>query len=39
MKGSDRIQSFGTMTQVHSTVRNNTPDNCAPPGSVPGCIG
>jgi hypothetical protein len=27
----------GAVTLTHSTVRNNDPDNCAPPGSVPSC--
>ncbi|WP_461067209.1 right-handed parallel beta-helix repeat-containing protein [Streptomyces pseudoechinosporeus] len=29
----------GTVTLNRSTVRDNTPDNCFPPGSVPGCTG
>ncbi|WP_329583100.1 hypothetical protein [Streptomyces sp. NBC_01361] len=29
----------GTVTLDDSTVRNNEPDNCFPPGSVPGCTG
>lgn len=29
----------GTVTLDKSKVRDNTPDNCAPPGAVPGCTG
>jgi hypothetical protein len=29
----------GPVTLIRSTVTNNTADNCAPPGSVPGCTG
>jgi hypothetical protein len=30
----------GTVTlNPHTDVSSNTPDNCAPPGSVPGCVG
>ena len=31
------IWNQGTATLNNSTVTGNTPDNCAPPGSVPGC--
>ncbi|MEU1625045.1 right-handed parallel beta-helix repeat-containing protein [Streptomyces sp. NPDC020096] len=33
------IFNSGTVTLDRSTVRDNHPDNCAPFGSVPGCIG
>jgi hypothetical protein len=29
----------GTVTATHSVIRANTPDNCSPAGSVPGCVG
>ena len=29
----------GTVTLDKSNVSGNTPDNCAPPGAVPGCTG
>ncbi|MEU6666668.1 hypothetical protein [Streptomyces sp. NPDC046727] len=31
------IRNDGTVTLIRTTVRNNFPENCAPPGSVPGC--
>ncbi|MGQ4416602.1 nitrous oxide reductase family maturation protein NosD [Streptomyces sp. SAS_269] len=31
--------SSATATLNNSRVRKNTPDNCAPSGSVPGCVG
>ncbi|PZR79636.1 MAG: hypothetical protein DLM65_10210 [Candidatus Aeolococcus gillhamiae] len=33
------IYNDGTVTLSNSTVRHNTPNNCSPPGSVPGCTG
>ncbi|MFE4918378.1 hypothetical protein [Streptomyces sp. NPDC056661] len=35
--GGGIYKSGGTVTLDQSVVRDNTPDNCAPPGSVPGC--
>jgi hypothetical protein len=29
----------GTVTLVTSTIRNNTPNNCFPLGTIPGCVG
>ena len=29
----------GTVTLNHTDVNSNTPDNCVPPGAVPGCTG
>jgi hypothetical protein len=33
------IQNSGTITVRRSIIRANTPDNCAPANSVPGCTG
>ena len=33
------IANQGTVTLTDSTVSGNKPDNCFPPGSVPGCTG
>jgi len=37
--GGGIYKSGGTVALDRSVVRNNTPDNCAPPGSVLGCTG
>lgn len=37
--GGGIYNNVGTVTLIHSTVRHNRPDNCAPTGSVPGCTG
>lgn len=37
--GGGIFSQFGTVLSTDSRVRNNDPDNCAPAGSVPGCIG
>ncbi|MET8277188.1 hypothetical protein ABZV54_44660, partial [Streptomyces sp. NPDC005096] len=37
--GGGIYKAGGTVTLDQSVVRDNTPDNCAPPGSVPGCTG
>lgn len=37
--GINQQSPSATVTLIQSQVRNNTPDNCAPPGSVPGCTG
>ena len=29
----------GSVDLLRSVVRNNTPDNCAPSGAIPGCVG
>jgi len=29
----------GTVTLNHTDVSGNNPDNCEPPGAVPGCVG
>ena len=29
----------GTVTLAKTSVTDNAPDNCAPPGTVPGCVG
>ena len=36
--GGGVFNSAGTAVFNRSVVRNNQPDNCSPPGSVPGCI-
>ena len=36
--GGGVFNSAGTAVFNRSIVRNNQPDNCSPPGSVPGCI-
>ena len=33
------IANQGTVTLTDSTVSGNTPDNCTPAGSIPGCTG
>ncbi|MFD7320187.1 hypothetical protein ACFV9D_03710 [Streptomyces sp. NPDC059875] len=37
--GGGIVNAGGTVTLTRSDVVNNRPDNCAPPGSVAGCIG
>jgi hypothetical protein len=37
--GGGVYKASGTVTLDRSGVRKNNPDNCAPPGSVPGCFG
>ena len=37
--GGGIYKSSGTVTLDHSWARKNSPDNCAPTGSVPGCFG
>lgn len=37
--GGGIYNAGGTVTLIHSRVRHNHPDNCAPPGSVTGCPG
>ncbi|MCX5147726.1 MULTISPECIES: hypothetical protein [unclassified Streptomyces] len=37
--GGGIYKAGGSLTLDRSVVRNNTPDNCAPPGSVLGCTG
>ena len=37
--GSGVCKASGTVTLDRSWVRKNNPDNCTPPGSVPGCFG
>lgn len=37
--GINQQSPSATVTLSQSQVRNNTPDNCAPSGSVPGCVG
>src|SRR4051812_31995007 len=37
--GGGIFNDGGSVTLHKSKVKKNTPDNCAPPGSVPGCTG
>jgi hypothetical protein len=37
--GGGIFQNSGTTTLTRSIIRANTPDNCAPANSVPGCTG
>ncbi|MFD1272214.1 hypothetical protein ACFQ51_10815 [Streptomyces kaempferi] len=37
--GGGIYKAGGSLSLDRSVVRNNTPDNCAPPGSVLGCTG
>jgi len=37
--GGGIFNSFGTVTLNRTIVANNSPDNCRPTGSVPGCSG
>ena len=37
--GGGVYNAGGTLTLDRSGVRQNKPDNCTPPGSVPGCFG
>ena len=38
-EGGGIVNAGGNVTLDHSNVSGNTPDNCAPPGAVPGCTG
>ena len=33
------IRNSGSVTLTHTRVRSNTPDNCAPRGTITGCAG
>ncbi len=37
--GGGIFNAGGTVSLSHSTVTGNTPDNCEPPGTIPGCVG
>jgi hypothetical protein len=37
--GGGIFNAAGTVTLSHSLVRKNSPDNCSPANSVPGCLG
>ncbi|MEU8030518.1 hypothetical protein AB0C13_18025 [Streptomyces sp. NPDC049099] len=37
--GGGIFYTAGTVTLTNSRVRNNAPDNCAPPNTIPGCTG
>ena len=37
--GGGIFKNGGPVTLTASTVTRNTPDNCAPPGSITGCTG
>jgi hypothetical protein len=37
--GGGIFNSGGTVTLAGTSITGNTPDNCAPPGSVAGCTG
>jgi hypothetical protein len=37
--GGGIYKASGTVTLNQSLVRDNNPDNCDPPGSIPGCTG
>ncbi|MFF7355214.1 hypothetical protein ACFZA1_21540 [Streptomyces filipinensis] len=37
--GGGIVNGGGTLTLTNSRVRDNAPDNCAPPHTVPGCTG
>jgi predicted outer membrane repeat protein len=37
--GGGIFRASGTVTLNQSRVRDNSPDNCDPPGSIPGCLG
>ncbi|GAA4635998.1 hypothetical protein GCM10023196_083920 [Actinoallomurus vinaceus] len=39
VSGGGIFQNSGTITVNQSITNDNTPDNCAPPNSVPGCTG
>jgi len=38
-QGGGIFNSGSTVTLVASLVTQNSPNNCRPPGSVPGCSG
>lgn len=37
--GGGIFKDSGTVTLTNSIVKDNSPDNCSPPGSVSGCTG
>jgi hypothetical protein len=37
--GGGIFNNAGTVTLSKTTITSNTPDNCEPPGAVPGCTG
>jgi hypothetical protein len=37
--GGAIFNNGGTVTRAKTSVTGNTPDNCEPPGTVPGCTG
>jgi hypothetical protein len=37
--GGGIFNNGGTVTLAKTPVTGNTPDNCEPPGTVPGCTG
>ncbi len=37
--GGGIFQNSGAITVTRSVIKTNTPDNCAPANSVPGCVG
>jgi hypothetical protein len=37
--GGGIFNNAGTVTLSKTTITGNTPDNCEPPGAVPGCTG
>jgi hypothetical protein len=37
--GEGIFNNGGTVTLAKTSITGNTPDNCEPPGTVPGCTG